>query len=211
LSGDYEGEKGGKGQNPTQLATERAPGEISSAPAITDGSRDKAGRFLKGQSGNRSGRPAVEGRVRQLAQRYSRKAVMTLVRLMDSTNPRVQVAAATALLDRALGKPPQAITGGALVNINMPAPGQPIRDVGEASRFYSAILGNPHVDLAGITFAAPDASGALLHATPIRESSSTECTSTLDKADESPPDPRVEPRADATLADFARLADGSGI
>jgi hypothetical protein len=66
-------------------------------------------RFQKGQSGNPGGRPKVECEIRALAQKHGPKALDRLVALMASENERVAVVAAQAILDRAYGKPPQAL------------------------------------------------------------------------------------------------------
>ena len=61
-------------------------------------------------SPNPGGRPNVVREVRQLAQQYAPDAIRRLVTLLHSEDDRVCVAAAQALLDRALGKPEQAIS-----------------------------------------------------------------------------------------------------
>lgn len=68
--------------------------------------------FEKGQSGNPGGRPKESAAVKALARQHSEKAVMRLVGLIDSANEATALAAANAILDRAIGKPPQAIVGG---------------------------------------------------------------------------------------------------
>ena len=75
--------------------------------------RDEKGRFVPGASGNKSGRPRQVGYVRQLAQQHTEQAVATLAEICgdESAPARARIAAAEALLDRAYGKPAQAITG----------------------------------------------------------------------------------------------------
>lgn len=67
-----------------------------------------------GQSGNPSGRPRVVGHVRDLARKQTAKAIRTLTAIMDDSSARdtARVTAATALLDRAWGRPAQAIALG---------------------------------------------------------------------------------------------------
>lgn len=67
--------------------------------------------FEKGKSGNPGGRPKEDAEVKALAREHAPAAVRKLVALMDCGNPRTEVTAATALLDRAFGKPAQTIAG----------------------------------------------------------------------------------------------------
>lgn len=65
--------------------------------------------FVKGESGNKSGRPKVDKEVQELARKNSKAAIQKLVDLMKTAeDERVQMAAADKILDRAWGKPVQA-------------------------------------------------------------------------------------------------------
>jgi hypothetical protein len=85
--------------------------------------RAGSGRFSKGRSGNPGGRPKLEGDVRTLAQKHSRAVLERLIELTKSDNERVAVVACQAVLDRALGKPPQGIhfqgNGGAMPGVRI--------------------------------------------------------------------------------------------
>jgi len=65
----------------------------------------------KGVSGNPGGRPKEVGHVRELARQHTETAIRTLVEIAtDPGQPgRARVAAAEAILDRAWGRPPQAL------------------------------------------------------------------------------------------------------
>ena len=67
--------------------------------------------FQPGQSGNPGGRPKILTEVRELARTHSVEAIETLARIMRDPNEdaRARVAAANAILDRAYGKPEQAL------------------------------------------------------------------------------------------------------
>jgi hypothetical protein len=68
--------------------------------------------WVRGQSGNPGGRPRAVVEVTELARQETAASIRALVRVRDAedTPPAAVVAAATALLDRAWGRPPQAIT-----------------------------------------------------------------------------------------------------
>jgi hypothetical protein len=71
-------------------------------------SRTTSGRFPPGVSGNPRGRPKTLSGIQELARDYSQPALEKLVRLMQQGKPHaVQLSAATAILDRAWGKPMQ--------------------------------------------------------------------------------------------------------
>lgn len=72
-----------------------------------------AGGFRAGKSGNPAGRPKLVADVRALAQTHVADAIKGLAKIAkdDSAPPAARVAAWNAILDRAVGKPAQAITG----------------------------------------------------------------------------------------------------
>ncbi len=61
--------------------------------------------FPPGVSGNPGGRPRTLQSVVELARSHSEEAIEALVGCLRVRNPRVRLAAAVALLDRAWGKP----------------------------------------------------------------------------------------------------------
>jgi hypothetical protein len=65
--------------------------------------------FQKGISGNPGGRPKKVQDVAALAKDNSVKAMERLVKLIDSGDDKVALAAANAVLDRAVGKPKQTV------------------------------------------------------------------------------------------------------
>lgn len=79
------------------------------------------GGFTKGKSGNPTGRPKNDPEVKELARENSTEAIERLVFWMRTDEPRASVAAANAILDRAWGKPAQALehSGSLVVNVNL--------------------------------------------------------------------------------------------
>lgn len=67
--------------------------------------------FAKGQSGNPAGRPKEAAEVKDYARQFQTEAIDRLVHWMRSDSPKASSAAAMAILDRAVGKPAQAVTG----------------------------------------------------------------------------------------------------
>ena len=65
------------------------------------------GGFQKGVSGNPGGKPAYAKEIRSLAQQHSAEAIEVLVKVMrsDKTTPAARAAAASQILDRAIGRP----------------------------------------------------------------------------------------------------------
>ena len=71
------------------------------------------GRFQKGRSGNPGGRPKEVAEVRDLARQHTPAALAALRDIMsdEKAPPSARVAASEALLNRAWGRPTQAIAG----------------------------------------------------------------------------------------------------
>jgi hypothetical protein len=63
--------------------------------------------WQKGQSGNPAGRPKIAWQVKVHARENSKAAMEKIVALMEDPDPRVALAAAIHVLDRAYGKPEQ--------------------------------------------------------------------------------------------------------
>ena len=67
------------------------------------------GRFASGVSGNPGGRPKLPAEMREIFQSRGQEAAEILVKHLRASDPRVSVAAAREILDRAYGKPVQSI------------------------------------------------------------------------------------------------------
>jgi Family of unknown function (DUF5681) len=71
--------------------------------------RTEKGQFAKGESGNPGGRPKLPSEMREIFQSKAPEAFEVLCRHLHATDPRVALAAATQILDRAYGRPVQSI------------------------------------------------------------------------------------------------------
>jgi len=123
-------------------------------PAATTIPRDPAGKFLKGCTGNPSGRPEVVKEIRELARQHGPAAIERLRTLMYSPDGAVAVAACRAMLDRGFGRPESTVSlpnGGSLVSIQLSS--APISTAEEADRAYRAIIGDPAFDFLQLSFA----------------------------------------------------------
>ena len=69
----------------------------------------KPWQFQPGKSGNPGGRSRIIAEVRALAQKQAPDAIARLVELMHCDQPTVAVRACEAILDRAIGRPMQAV------------------------------------------------------------------------------------------------------
>ena len=70
--------------------------------------RDEKGRIVAG-SLNPGGRPKLPAEVREAAQAASPRALAKVVEFLDNADPRIALRAAEILMDRAFGRPTQAI------------------------------------------------------------------------------------------------------
>ena len=71
--------------------------------------RKDNGRFAPGISGNPGGRPKLPAEMKEIFQAKGPEAAEILVKHLHASDPRVSVAAAREILDRAYGKPVQSI------------------------------------------------------------------------------------------------------
>lgn len=83
---------------------DHAGGAMSGLPA-----RDERGRLLPGHSLNPEGRPKVASVVKAMAKEASPAAMEKLIELTESDDPKIALAAIIELLNRAMGRPVQAV------------------------------------------------------------------------------------------------------
>jgi hypothetical protein len=80
--------------------------------------------FQKGQSGNPGGRPKVADEIRELARQHGPAAFQRVLELCVSGDERIALAASQEVMNRAYGKPAQAVDVQATHNV-----GDPILDL----------------------------------------------------------------------------------
>jgi hypothetical protein len=91
------------------MTTRRAKPENRPAEAAV---RLSNGRFPRGVSGNPGGQPKGLADVREFARQYTATAINCLAHIAEKGKTEMaQIAASTALLDRAWGRPTQPIAG----------------------------------------------------------------------------------------------------
>lgn len=67
--------------------------------------------FVKGQSGNPGGRPKENNEIKELARAHSVEAFERICEMAQCADHKIALPACKEILDRAYGKPAQAITG----------------------------------------------------------------------------------------------------
>lgn len=84
-------------------------------------SRNVAGRFVKGQSGNPGGRPKQDPETREALRAASPAAARKLVELLKSKNEKIAFQAAQEILNRTEGKPRESVSMDLSAGVDMRA------------------------------------------------------------------------------------------
>ncbi len=114
--------------------------------------RDSRGRFLKGVSGNLTGRPPLAPEAKQLLLAQREMNIGRLVELRDQTKDGwLALEATKILLAYDLGKPVVSVDQRSL-SLSLNTSG-PLPDAASASRIYAEVMGNPAIDLDQLCFA----------------------------------------------------------
>lgn len=66
-------------------------------------------KWVKGQSGNPTGRGHADTELRDMARQHTTRAIERLAEIMEGDNVKAAAFAANALLDRGYGRPSQAV------------------------------------------------------------------------------------------------------
>jgi hypothetical protein len=103
------GSRPGAGRKSTKKQAEQSA--LNSASLENKPESKKPHRFQPGVSGNPGGRPKEDAEIKRLARQQTKHAIARLAEWMRSDNAKASVTASVALLDRAWGRPTQAVTG----------------------------------------------------------------------------------------------------
>lgn len=125
-------------------------GKAASAATETAAPKDRRRNlrpWVRGQSGNPTGGSRSLAEVRSLARDYGREALEKLVTLMRGRSPKIALAAAREILDRAYGRPQLEIAGpgGGPIPLGV-VPGVPITPELAAAAYDAVIAGTVPID-----------------------------------------------------------------
>jgi hypothetical protein len=96
----------------------------SSKSPDNPGSRDKAGRFRKGESGNPNGRPKIPSEVKEMFKAATTDAAKLLIETMNDSGAdiKLRIDCAEKIIERVYGKPTQPIDGDMIAKIEIKLP-----------------------------------------------------------------------------------------